>query len=75
VSNGADVEMVPVTSSNIKAIGYNGPDRTLYVEFLSGKKYKYADVSPQKHAALMATSSHGKHFIAHIRHSHQFEEC
>jgi prephenate dehydrogenase len=74
LSNGADVEMVPVSSSNIKSIGYNAPDRTLYIEFLSGKKWKYADVSPQKHAALMATSSHGKHFVHHIRHSHTAEE-
>lgn len=66
-------EMTPVESEAIAAIGYNAPDRTLHVHFRNGGKYKYFDVSPHKHKALMATKSHGKHFMQHIRHSHHFE--
>jgi hypothetical protein len=66
--------MKPVESEAIKAVGYNAADRTLHVEFGNGRKYRYSDVSPQKHAALMAAESKGKHFMQHIRHSHQYEQ-
>lgn len=68
------MDMVPVTSSNIEAIGYDAPAKELHVHFKGGGKYKYLDVSPAKHAAFMKTASHGKHFAAKIRNAHKFEK-
>lgn len=63
--------MTPVTSSNIAAIGYDPATKALTVQFKSGAQHRYADVSPDAHAALMAAESKGKHFHAHIRSAHQ----
>lgn len=60
----------PVKSSTIKSIGYHLETRVLEVEFLSGKVYRYADVSPEKHAEFIAAESIGKHFGKHIRPQH-----
>lgn len=59
-------KMTPVESSNIKGIGYHEPSRTLYVEFKSGKLYHYPKVSPEEHAALLASDSKGKHLHEHF---------
>lgn len=50
-------ELTPVDSSNIEAVGYR--DRVLYVQFRNGGFYRYADVSPQTHEALLAAPSKG----------------
>ncbi len=59
------MEMKPVTSSNIKAIGYeNG---LLVVHFSNGSRYSYKGVPARVHGELMAAESVGKHFMEHIR--------
>lgn len=64
------VTMAPVKSSNIEAIGYDPASRELHVKFKSGG-YVYADVAPDKHAALMKAESKGKHVHEHIRPHHK----
>lgn len=64
------MERKSVESKVIKSIGYNATTRQLDVEFRSGKVYRYADVSPEKHAELLAAESIGKHFGIHIRPHH-----
>ncbi len=59
--------MVPVKSSNIKAVGYDADTRMLTVEFGSGAQHTYADVPPETHQALMDAESVGKFFHANIR--------
>lgn len=66
-------DMKPVKSEAIEAVGYNAASRTLHVHFRNGRKYLFKDVSPQKHEALMKSESKGRHFMAHIRHSHDFD--
>lgn len=68
----AEIPLLPVISSNILAVGYDEPSRTLAVQFISGDVYRYADVPPQAHAALMAAKSIGKHFGAEIKPRFQF---
>ncbi|MBS1793361.1 MAG: KTSC domain-containing protein [Acidobacteria bacterium] len=64
-------ELKPVTSSNIKAAGYSENSRTLVVEFKSGKRYRYANISPelwkQFEATFDGSQSAGKFFNANIR--------
>jgi len=69
------MERDPVTSSNLKSVGWeNG---TLEVEFHSGDIYRYANVPAAKHKALLAADkdpkgSVGSHFHRHIRSKHGF---
>lgn len=65
------MQLKPVTSSNIKAVGYDPSSKALHVQFKSGQTHRYDDVSPEKHAALMAADSVGSHFHQHIRNSHK----
>lgn len=57
----------PVSSSNLKAIGYDAQTRTLEVEFLNGGLYSYSGVPSSVHAGLMSASSHGSYFDAHVK--------
>jgi hypothetical protein len=57
----------PVSSSNLRAVGYDADTRTLEVEFLNGGLYSYSNVPLTIHAGLMSASSHGSYFDAHIK--------
>ncbi len=62
-----EVEMKPVKSSNIAAIGYDAPSKTMHVQFSSGASYAYDGVEPDIHAAFAGADSVGSHFAKHIR--------
>jgi hypothetical protein len=66
----SDIDMVPVKSSNIDAIGYHGPNRLLFVRFKSGSTYMYDRVPASKHEALASADSVGAHFAKHIKPKH-----
>lgn len=61
------MELTPVTSSSIRAIGHDPSTNTLAVQFVSGRTYHYHGVTSDEHAALMAAPSIGKHHNAHVR--------
>lgn len=61
------MSMVPVSSSNLKAVGYDAASSTLRIAFLNGGIYEYSGVPSSVHAGLMAASSHGSYFDAHIK--------
>ena len=65
---------VAVKSSNIQSVAYDPSTRVLEVKFLSGKHYRYLDVGPKTHEALMAAESVGKHFGMHVRGQFKAEE-
>lgn len=68
--NGIPVQttLVPVTSSNIAAIGYSHTTKQLEVQFKgSGAVYSYAGVPQEAFDALMSAESIGSHFGKHIR--------
>ena len=64
------MEMLPVVSSNVKAVGYDPDTQTMRVEFHSGGIYDHADVPPAQHAAVINAPSVGKHYNRHIRGVH-----
>ena len=66
------MQMQPVTSSSIAAIGYDAAHRELHVRFKHGGLYAYADVAPHAVAELMAADSIGGYFAANIRNSYNF---
>lgn len=65
------VQMHPVKSSNIDAIGYDAAAKELHVKFKSGGVHAYADVPMDKYIALKTAPSIGKHFHAHVRDKHK----
>ena len=61
------VNMNPVTSSNIGAIGYDGIAQMLKVQFSTGKTYLFYDVPLEVYDQFLSAQSKGKFFAEHIR--------
>jgi len=63
------IELAPVTSNQVKAIGYDPDTQTLAVCFArgAGAIYHYPDVAPETHAAFVAADSIGTFFGMHIK--------
>lgn len=57
----------PVSSSNLRSVGYDEATQTLEIEFHSGGVYQYDSVPRSVYKALMNAPSHGKYFHAHIK--------
>lgn len=68
------VTMELVASSNIAAVGYDDAQRYLYVEFTSGETYRFFDVPPNVHAALVGAESVGKYFSANVKNAYQWDK-
>lgn len=66
------VDMQPVKSSNVEAIGHDPDTNTLHVRFKGGDLYHYHDVDAEKFAALKAAPSVGSHLHQHIKAKHQW---
>lgn len=64
----------PVTSSQIKSVGYEPSSKVLEVEFSNGAIYRYHEVDEHKHHALVNSPSIGSHFHAQIRGRHHHEK-
>lgn len=61
------MDRFPVTSSNIKSIGYDTGSDTLEIEFANGGVYQYHKVPPDAFQSLMTAPSVGKHLHQHIK--------
>lgn len=61
------MERQHVSSSNLKAVGYDSATKTLEIEFLNGGLYQYSGVHESVYQALMSASSHGQYFDSHIK--------
>lgn len=61
------VEMEPVDSSNIAAVGYDGETSTLVVEFNNGRTYRYGGVPKGEYENLLNAGSVGQYFAYNIR--------
>jgi hypothetical protein len=68
------MERTPVTSTDIRAVGYEAESQTLEIEFNTGAIYQYSGVSPGEYEGLMASDSKGKYFHANIRNSYSFSK-
>jgi hypothetical protein len=62
------IELTPVTSNKIKAIGYCAETKTLAVTFNTANAvYHYPGVTPEQHEAFVKSESIGKHFGQHFQ--------
>jgi hypothetical protein len=63
------IPMSPVTSSQIKAVGYSEEHQTLAIQFKhgAGALYQYPNVSKETCEAFVTAESIGKYFGEHIK--------
>lgn len=61
------MNLVPVTSSNLRAVGYDASTHSLIISFHSGGTYQYENITDQMHRNLMSASSKGTFFRKYIR--------
>jgi len=64
----------PVTSSNIRSIGYDSQLSVLEVEFNSGDIYQYFDVSENLYKQFLNTSSRGQFLNDYIRYNYRYQK-
>lgn len=61
------VDRVPVSSSNIKSVGYDPSEKTLAVEFSDGSVYHYHNVEKDVHEGLISAKSVGSYFHTNVK--------
>ncbi len=68
------MEMIPVSSSNIAAVGHDEGSQTLQVEFNNGTRYQYFDVPEQVFIELRDAGSPGGYFSSNIKGVYRFSK-
>jgi hypothetical protein len=61
------MEMIPVSSSNLTAVGYDAENAILRIQFHSSGLYDYHGVSEDVYQALLAAGSKGQFFDQNIK--------
>jgi hypothetical protein len=57
-----NIDMIPVESSNISKLGYDNVNKIMHVEFKSGTRYRYFDVTYQIYTRVLNADSVGSTF-------------
>jgi len=65
--NDYGIEMIKVSSSNVKEIGYDGVNKTLYIKFLNNSLYIYNGVPINKFEGLKNAPSIGSYLHRNIK--------
>jgi len=63
----------PISSSNLRSVGYDSATNTLEIEFHSGHVYQYFNVSESIYNGLMNAASHGKYHHRRIKDNYPYE--
>ncbi|WP_342332860.1 KTSC domain-containing protein [Pedobacter sp. FW305-3-2-15-E-R2A2] len=61
-------------SSVIKSFDYDQDSTALLITFVSGLKYRYANVPPEIFTMLKAAGSKGRYFNHHIRNKFKYRK-
>lgn len=64
----------PVSSSNLKSVGYEEETQILEIEFNNGGVYRYFEVPKTVYFELMSASSHGKYFNQYIKNCYHWSQ-
>jgi hypothetical protein len=64
----------PVSSSNIRSIGYDQSLAILEVEFISNDVYQYFNVPEHLYQQFFQTSSHGQFLNDNIRYNYRYQK-
>ena len=62
----------PVSSTNLRSVGYDQATQTLEVEFLSGGVYQYYNVLQHIHDELMQATSKGRFLNTYIKNAYPY---
>jgi len=68
------MDRIPVSSSNIRSIGYDQQLSVLEVEFSSSDVYRYFDVPEHLYQQFLHASSHGQFLNDYIRYSYRYQK-
>ncbi len=68
------MKRTPVESSLVASAGYDSKNRTLVIQFHSGKIYLYYDVPEEVYKELMEADLVGSYFNAEIRGAFSYEQ-
>lgn len=68
------MELIPVTSSDIRAIGYDKVTAILVVAFHSGGTYQYFNVPENLYSEFMSASSKGQFLHQHIKYNYRYQK-
>jgi lysyl-tRNA synthetase class 2 len=63
-----------VISSALTQVNYNARTRDLDIRFVTGRRYRYADVPAEVYESLMQAESKGAFFNTHIRDNYDARE-
>ena len=63
----AEVEMIPVSSSNVSEIGFDAMDGAIIVEFLDGSRYSYPGQSKNSFENFLGSESKGRYVWSRLR--------
>lgn len=63
----SEIDQIPVSSSNVQAIGYDESTQTLRVWFLNNSIYDYSNVPPMEFEALKNAPSIGSYLARNIK--------
>lgn len=66
------MEMIPVLSSNLSAVGYDSDTHTLRIQFHNGT-YDYYNVPEKIYLRLMRAASKGEYHAEFIKHSYNYQ--
>jgi len=70
----SEFEMIPVVSSNVESIGYNGETQILRVRFLTGVIYEYKNVPQLEFEQLRNAASVGSYLNRNIAQNYPYEK-
>ena len=68
------MDRVRVSSSNVRAVGYDAEEQILEVEFHSGSIYHYFNVPEHKYEGLMRAASKGGYLNDHIKNVYRYRQ-
>ena len=67
------VEMKPVNSSNVYAVGYDTENQIVHVQFLNGSEYIYKGVSQHEFEGLLNAPSVGSYLHRNYKNIYPYE--
>jgi hypothetical protein len=64
----------PVTSTNLRSVGYDSTSQILEIEFHSGGIYQYLNVPSNVYSSLLSAGSKGSYFHSFIKDRYQYRK-
>ncbi len=68
-------DMLPVSSSNIAAVGYDAENQTVYVQFMNGSTYAYKGVPEHEFENLRTAPSVGSYLNRNYKNVYPYERA